>query len=422
MRKQTLRLIPVVRKGHLMNSPFRTRWPLLLLNVVAVISFGSWWLFAPQPTRAAAALHTPQYTNVYDPDPKHLWNRLHDAFRARIEDGKESDPWELDPFLWRNDDYLASAKGQKAALNVLDEFIAKNGHTLINDPLKRALLQRDLWTLFDSLNPPRWGAARKNPQMELATRLARIIPRLSLTADEIKKLPDNYAEAVAAKEAWFLPADLWEPKGPWVLLGDKNLMPLALSHVHFFGGRSTFFVFLRVSDGREQTQKILDDLRKRAPDAQPAPLPPGTQVALVRQMQLINDQGKQVTTNVTESLQMRQGSFELKLNRRAFLAGKPSLKVIGDDDRERDYLLFMGGNAGEGPSKIRDSCFHCHQGEGINSVLSYRRFKPLPLTPTAQPELSASKREEEAMKNRVWKSNRYEWGLLQGLIQNGVRD
>jgi len=405
-----------------MNSPFRTRWPLLLLNVVAVISFGSWWLFAPQPTRAAAALHTPQYTNVYDPDPKHLWNRLHDAFRARIEDGKESDPWELDPFLWRNDDYLASAKGQKAALNVLDEFIAKNGHTLINDPLKRALLQRDLWTLFDSLNPPRWGAARKNPQMELATRLARIIPRLSLTADEIKKLPDNYAEAVAAKEAWFLPADLWEPKGPWVLLGDKNLMPLALSHVHFFGGRSTFFVFLRVSDGREQTQKILDDLRKRAPDAQPAPLPPGTQVALVRQMQLINDQGKQVTTNVTESLQMRQGSFELKLNRRAFLAGKPSLKVIGDDDRERDYLLFMGGNAGEGPSKIRDSCFHCHQGEGINSVLSYRRFKPLPLTPTAQPELSASKREEEAMKNRVWKSNRYEWGLLQGLIQNGVRD
>ena len=30
--------------------------------------------------------------------------------------------------------------------------------------------------------------------MELATRLARIIPRLSLTAAAIKKLPNTYAE------------------------------------------------------------------------------------------------------------------------------------------------------------------------------------------------------------------------------------
>src|SRR5262249_24436345 len=390
-------------------------------TVVALGWFCFWLSLAPRPIPAAAPVS--QGTTVYDPDPKHLWNRLHDAFRARSEDGKESDPWELDPFLWRNEQYLASKKGHQSALKVLDEFIASNGHTLSKDPLKRALLQRDLWTLFDSLYVPRWGAALKDPQMKLATRVARITPRLSLTAGQIKKLPNNYAEAVAARKAWFLPIDLWEPKGPWVLLGDAARLPLALNHVHFFGGRSTFFVFLRLPDGREQTQKYLNALRKLAPGATPAPLPSGTQVALVRQLQLIDEKGKPVTTNVTESLRIRPGPFELKLNRRAFLTRTPSLKVVGDDDRERAYLAFMGNNAGEGLTKIRSTCSSCHGGaEGINSVLSYRRFKPLPLLPTVPPELIASKREEEEMRNRAWKGNRYEWGLLQELTQASARD
>lgn len=404
-----------------MNSLVGIRWRLLLIGLVTLGWFGSWC--SPPPRRIEAAPPVAQGTTVYDPDPQHLWNRLHDAFRSRTEDERAGDPWELDPFLWRNEKYLASEKGLKTALDVLDEFVARNGHALIKDPLKRALLQRDLCTLFDSLNVPRWGIAQKNPEMEIARRVARIIPRLSLTADEIKKLPNNYAEAVAAKEAWFLPKDLWDPKGPWVLLGDKNQMPLAVSHIHFFGGRSTFFVFLSLPDGREQTLKFLDDLRKQATDTKPVPLPSGTQVALLRQMQLIDDQGKRVTTNVTESLQVRDGSFELKLNRQAFLAGKPSLKAVGPDDRERDYLLFMGNNAGEGPSKVLRSCSSCHGGMAdIHSLLSYRRLKPIPLTPTMQPELIATKREEEEMWNRAWKANRYEWGLLQGLIQNGARD
>jgi hypothetical protein len=324
---------------------------------------------------------------------------------------------------------LASEKGQKAALEVLDEFIAKKGHTLIKDPRKRALLQRDLWAIFDSLPVPRWGASLKHPQMELATRVARIIRRLSLTADEIKKLPDNLAELAATKEggylkeAGYLPADLWNPKGEWVLLGDDKWMPLALSHNYLFGGRSTFFVFLRLPDGREQTEKYLAALRKLAPGAASDPFPPGADAALVRQMPLIDDQDKPVTTHVTESLQLRKVSFELKLNRREFLAGKPSLKAVGEDDRERDLLLFIGNNAGQGPSKIMGSCFQCHGGmKDIDSLNSYQRFKPLPLTPRTKPDLLPSTREQEEARSRAWKLNRYEWGLLQGLILNGVRD
>jgi hypothetical protein len=254
--------------------------------------------------------------------------------------------------------------------------------------------------------------------------VARIIPRLSLTTEEIKNLPDNYAEAVAAKEPWYLPADLWNPKGPWVLLGEKNnFMPLAMNHVHFFGGRSTFFVFLRLPDGREQTEKYLAALRKLAPGATPDPFPPGAEAVLVRQLQLIDDQGKPVTTNVTETLQTRAGSFELKLNRRAFLEGKPSLKATGENDSERDYLLFIGENAGQGPSKVLPSCAKCHTGVGgINSVFSAQRFKPIPLIPTAKRELIATQREDVEISSRAWAANRFEWGLLRGLILNGARD
>jgi hypothetical protein len=405
-----------------MNSRFRCPWPLLLLAVGALSGFASCRFFAPQPTLTAVAPPAPQRTAIYDPDPEHLWNRLHAALRALIKGAETSDPWELDPFLWRHDAYEFSGEAQKTALNVLDEFIAKDGHTLLKDPLQHALLQRDLWALFDSPALPRWPA-KKDPQMELAARLTRIIPRLSLTAEEIKKLPNNYAEAVAAKEASFLPANLWKPQGPWVLLGDEAHLPLALTHVEFLGGRSTFFVFLRLPEGREQTLRFLDELRKRVPNAEPPPLPAGTEVALVRQMQLIDDRGKPVTTNVTESLQLRgERALELKLSRRAFLARKPSLKLIGEDDRERDYLLFLGNNAGQGPSKVLGSCFHCHQGKGIHSVLSYGRFKPLFMIPTAKPSLIAAKRQEIEMWSRQWKGNRYDWGLLQGMIRSSARD
>src|SRR5438309_7608069 len=99
-----------------MNAAFRSRWPLLLTGVIALISLGSWWFLAPRPTWAETAPPASQGSTVYDADPQHLWNRLHDAFRARFEDGKAGDPWELDPFLWRNDEYMASEKGLKKSL------------------------------------------------------------------------------------------------------------------------------------------------------------------------------------------------------------------------------------------------------------------------------------------------------------------
>jgi hypothetical protein len=405
-----------------MRSLFRTRRPLLLITLVAAGGFAALRTLAVPTTRAAAA-QASQGVAIYDSDPNHLWNRLHQALRAMVGGGPASDPWELDPFVHRDDEYVYDGEAQKNALAVLGEFLAKDGHTLVKDPLKRALLQRDLRTFFDSLSVRRLIAVQKGPRMELAVRLARIIARLRLTADEIKKLPDNYAEAVAVKAAWFLPTELRDPKGPWVLLDDAWHQPVALGHAQFFGGRSTFFVFMRLpgADGREQTLKFLDDLRKRvSPEPQ---FPSGTRLALMRQMQVIDEGGQLVTTDVTESLQLRgQGVFELKLNRRELFAGKPSLKLVGEDDLERDYLLFLGNNLGPGPSKVVKSCFHCHQGRGINSVLSYSRFRNFLRTPAATPDLIGGERKEVERSSWAWAASRYEWGLLQGLIQSGEKD
>src|SRR5262249_61776152 len=104
----------------------------------------------------------------------------------------------------------------------------------------------------------RWLVApnQKDGEIELAARVAKVLPRLALTADQIKALPDNCAEAVAARKFpdWFEAGRLWDADGPWVLLGSEEKVPLARTHLEIFGGRSAFFVFLRLPEGPDQTR------------------------------------------------------------------------------------------------------------------------------------------------------------------------
>jgi hypothetical protein len=44
---------------------------------------------------------------------------------------------------------LTTGDSHAAGLAMLDEFLDENGESLIEDPLKRAMLQLDLWALFD---------------------------------------------------------------------------------------------------------------------------------------------------------------------------------------------------------------------------------------------------------------------------------
>jgi hypothetical protein len=139
---------------------------------------------------------------IYDPDPSHIWNRLHATFFVR-EDLPEtaSLPDALDPPLWYHTTYLLTEPSHKNALRVLDEFLEMHAENLIHDPVKRALLQRDLWAVFD------WSAGRapgskqesaEEEKRELQGRLGEVLDRLALTPAQLAALPDNYAQAVAS--------------------------------------------------------------------------------------------------------------------------------------------------------------------------------------------------------------------------------
>jgi hypothetical protein len=420
---------------------------------------------------------------LYDPEPQHLWNRLHRALWVRAgPDGQEYGHDRLDPLLWMETKYLLEGKSHEQAIAALDDFLASQAEKRVSDPLKRALLQRDLWAVFD------WAAAvgantqeaylrrPPPPRRELQTRLARIIQRLALTAERIQGLPDNYADAAASRsfaekhdpdhsQRPFLPADLFQKDGPWVELHD-HLTPIAPRHVHDFGARSAFRVFLRLPQGRRATLAYVAKLRdfprtwvadlsadsdrriklKLNPDLPQFPV--GTQAALVWQMLLIDKEGRLAATQLTESVQVRVY--------RAIPSVQPN-RYRPDDPPEQDFyefalsraLLFAGTSGGLRPVRQDDQdfstqfrvhtfdefelqnnvpfqnrmghplrgCIGCHDRPGIHSFLSYTgtdfpRGLNLPYLdvengPDWQGWVSAYR-----------KRGHYSWGLLQGLWQD----
>src|SRR6185436_6850978 len=133
---------------------------------------------------------------------------------------------ELDPLLWIQTKYLLSGPANRQAITLLDEFLSTPAEKTINDPLKRAMLQRDLWAIFDwttacneCLQQSTNTAAAK---LNLQTRLVQAIKRLALSQEQIAALPDTFKQAIDAgafakaydlnkRERSFLPPDLFDP-------------------------------------------------------------------------------------------------------------------------------------------------------------------------------------------------------------------
>ena len=89
-------------------------------------------------------------TGIYNPDPEHLWNRLHSALFVRDygKNGKVYGQDTIDPLLWPDTkQFLLSGTSYETVLATLDEFLASGGENPVSDPLKRAILQHDLWAV-----------------------------------------------------------------------------------------------------------------------------------------------------------------------------------------------------------------------------------------------------------------------------------
>ena len=337
--------------------------------------------------------------NVYDPDPAHVWNRLHQSLYSRVaRDGREFGRDELDPLLWVETEHLLGGASNRQAAARLDEFLDTHAERLVGDPLKRAMLQRDLWAVFD------WTVRRTDkptPELRrLQSGLARVIRRLSLSSKQAGALPDTYAAAVAAgkfaaafdparPEAPFLPPDLFRPEGEWVQLavaGDatptaapSSIFGTAVAPSHVFGvdGRSIFRILVSLPRGREATLAYLRSVAefprpwvrnaRGGVDPQPNPrlpqFPAGTRLALVRQMFVIDERGEPSPTAVTESVQIRVhraipdqipegfsldrddaraalAVYEFRLSRERLFAGEAGgLRAVARDERE--FPLFQ---------------------------------------------------------------------------------
>src|SRR5580700_6019223 len=131
--------------------------------------------------------HTEPSTTIFDSNPSHLWNRLYAALLIREDrQGNELGADSLDPLLWTQSEHLLAKPSHERALHVLDEFLQTHAENLIHDPLKRALMQRDLWAVFDwsvQQSPGRDRPEYNKEKQELQARIAEVLRRLALTPD-----------------------------------------------------------------------------------------------------------------------------------------------------------------------------------------------------------------------------------------------
>lgn len=370
---------------------------------------------------------------TYAPDPDHIWNRLFRLFYVRHDqNGRQYGGDELDPYLWVDTKYLLSGSSHDEALTLLDEFLQQHAERLMTDSLKHALFQRDLLAIDDWLSLP---GEQVKARSELQKPIREAVRRLALSEDQVRELPNNYEDAIRAHQFSttydpadpqrpFLPANLFDPKGPWVCLGEQHGRPVASDHLDFFHGRSIFLVFFQVPGGRVKTLEYLaklrnipkrwgpnpdllpflqpgqSDLSPLVPYPEPPQFPTGTMMVLVRQAVLIDSRGLPVRTHLTESVQMRryraihfdlggtgahsQYFFEFRLSREELLAAQAGgLRAVAPGEKEFAFFRSHGNDMFESENEKPEiwqgvvllSCSGCHEFAGMHSFLSYSRAR-----------------------------------------------
>jgi hypothetical protein len=400
---------------------------------------------------------------LYDANPNHLWNRMHQIFHVRVApDGSKYGFDTVDPMLWRETRHLLNGSSHARALVLLDEFLTSSGERLIVNPLKRAVFQHDLWAIFDWLASTSEGD--KSARIALEQRLARVIRRLALTRRDIETLPDSYAGAVASgafasnrpQERPVLPGDLFSVAGPWVsIVSVGGFQPVAPQHATELS-RSSFTVLWNLPGGRTDTAKYLKKLwdfpepfvadqmfqlerhgevRAKVNPAMPA-VPDGTRIALVRKMLLIDDAGVIVPSNLVESIQLRTFSrphafAEVKMSRaRLFTGTSGGLRAVAADEQEVITFSAQGMDPFErqssrGPlrfNRVLEGCINCHHVGFEPAIETIRSLRPiLKPWPLADYRHDKPRGFTQPFVAATLKSHSYEWGRIEGLWQTQPR-
>jgi hypothetical protein len=436
---------------------------------VALAAVGLWFQWHVSASAAEA-------TALFTPDSRSVANRLYVQLHTRVApDGKEFGIDTLDPLLWSETNYLLEGRSHREALALGDEFLRTHAERQVTDPLRRAILQRDMWAVYDwadqstDQEPPHLAERR-----ELMAKLGPIVRRLALSPEQLAALPDTYADALQRHEfpaaydpafpnRAFLPPDLFDPAGPWVCLGAPEQELAAPTHDASFVARSEFFVFAKLPAGREATLAYYRQLaemktplfvRMQVPgwkdpadvwNPQVPQFPAGTEFALVRRMVLPDRDGILRATKVTESVQIRhytqipivepgmtrdvnlaahfQDPSEIELSRVLLFSGQHS-GLRGVTSTDDPFVIFPGMTAGDqfDDKRMRTSkvspfvmCTGCHLGPGIESMMSFSTRGIPSEGPVLSPRLTPTTPEAESGKILEWAGKQEKWKGLHGV-------
>src|ERR1700674_4829822 len=101
---------------------------------VAVMGLTVVTIMPPRMSVSAASESAEKPVALYDPNPAHIWNRLHDALLIREDQaGAKYGADSLDPLLWLNSDHLLAQPSHQRAVRVLDEFLQMHAENQIHD-------------------------------------------------------------------------------------------------------------------------------------------------------------------------------------------------------------------------------------------------------------------------------------------------
>jgi hypothetical protein len=158
----------------------------------------------------AGSLKSDQPLPLYDDNPAHVANRLFAAFYIResnIPTKRGGQPVKrieggdvVDFYAWPSSTYWLEPATMNRISALLEECLAEPARLRPADPLRRAVLLRDLWTPFDFFIGRHIAGSgdqkTRRQRDDLCRKLARVIRGLTLTAAELESLPDSYTLAV----------------------------------------------------------------------------------------------------------------------------------------------------------------------------------------------------------------------------------
>src|SRR5580704_6000226 len=75
--------------------------------------------------------------------------QIHSLLFDRRDQGGNSFPFMVDPPLWTGTHYLLEGDSHSRMLSLLDDLLSQNVEQTIPDTRQRALLQHELWQVFD---------------------------------------------------------------------------------------------------------------------------------------------------------------------------------------------------------------------------------------------------------------------------------